>query len=186
MKHILLLCSVLFFSFLQAHAQDDIYQGEKGVVNFHSEAPLELISAESRSLRGLINPATKSFAFSVNINTFQGFNSDIQRTHFLENYMEHKKYPKAIFIGKIIEDIPFNTPGTYVVRAKGELEIHGIKKERIIKGTLILKKDGAHMQTSFTVPVMDHGISIPKIVKQKIAEQISVMVDIEFDQRIKS
>ncbi len=186
MKHILLFFAALFFCCLSSHAQGDIYQGEKGVVSFHSEAPLELISAESHSLRGVINPATKSFAFSVNISTFQGFNSDIQRTHFLENYMEQKRYPQATFSGKIIEDIPFDTPGTYVVRAKGELEIHGIKKERIIKGTLILKKDGAHMQTSFTVPVMDHGISIPKIVKQKIAEQISVEVDIEFDQRPKS
>ena len=185
MKQILLLCAVLLSCILKTHAQE-LYSGERGVVSFHSEAPLELISAESKSLRGLINPATKSFAFTVNISTFYGFNSDIQRTHFLENYMEHKKYPQATFSGKIIEDIPFHTPGTYTVRAKGELDIHGIKKERIIKGTLTIKQAGAHMETSFTVPVMDHGISIPKIVKQKIAEQISVDIHIEFDQRSKS
>ncbi len=186
MKQILLLYIGILFFTIPGQSQDELYTGDSGIISFHSEAPLELISAESRALRGIINPETKSFAFSVNINTFQGFNSDIQRTHFLENYMEHKRYPQATFTGKIIEDIPFDTPGTYIVRAKGELEIHGIKKERIIKGTITINNDGAHMETSFTVPVMDHGISIPKIVKQKIAEQISVNIDIEFDQRSKS
>ena len=72
------------------------------------------------------------------------------------------------------------------MRAKGELDIHGIRKERIIKGTLIIKNNAAQIQTSFLVPVADHGIAIPKIVKQKIAEQITVAVDIEFAQGPKS
>ncbi|MDQ3015297.1 MAG: YceI family protein [Bacteroidota bacterium] len=167
-------------------AQEDIYISERGAAGFKSEAPLELISAESKFLRGAINPTSKSFAFTISVNSFQGFNSDIQRTHFLENYMEQKKYPEATFSGKIIEDIPFDTPGIYTVRAKGDLEIHGIKKERIIKGTLTIKEHSAHIQTTFSVPVADHGIAIPKIVNQKIAEQISVHVDIEFAQRSKS
>jgi len=165
---------------------EEVYIGESGKIHLRSEAPLEIIQCESKFLRGVINPENKSFAFRVSINSFHGFNSDIQRTHFMENYIEQRKYPEATFTGKLIEDIPFNVPGTYSVRAKGELDIHGVRKERIIKGTLIVKNNSAQIQTSFSVPVVDHGIAIPKIVKQKIAEQITVAVDIEFAQAPKS
>jgi len=161
-------------------AQHVVWRAENGKAHIKSDAPLELIQAESKSLRGVIDPATRSFAFSVRINSFEGFNSEIQRTHFLENYLEQKKFPQATFTGKFIEDIPFQTPGTYSVRAKGNLEIHGIVKERIIRGTLIVTRDELRTQARFFVPVTDHGIVIPKIVMQKIAEEIEVNIDIEF------
>ena len=160
--------------------------GERGLIKLKSEAPLEIIEFESNALRGVINPATKSFAFTVSIVSFQGFNSEIQRTHFMENYMEQKNFPQAKFTGKIIEDIPFNIPGTYPVRAKGEFDIHGVKKERIIKGILVIKNNAAHIHAAFSVPVADHGIAIPKIVQQKIADEIEVAVDIEFVHGSKS
>lgn len=177
--------AILFFLLFLAwtcaiNAQDEHYISERGFVSFKSDAPLEIIQAESKALRGVINPETKSFAFTININSFQGFNSDIQRTHFLENYMEQKRFPQATFTGKIIENVSFMVPGTYSVRAKGELNIHGIKKERIIRGTLVVKDGSAQLTTNFTVPVADHGIAIPKIVKQKIAEQIAINLDIDF------
>ena len=171
---------LLMVCWLTATAQEHLYISEQGSAKFTSEASLELIKAESKALRGVINPVAKSFAFTVSMESFHGFNSDIQRTHFLENYMEQKQFPSATFVGKIIEDIPFDVPGTYTVRAKGELEIHGIKKERIIKGTLTISGDSAHVTSDFTVPLSDHGIAIPKIVSQKIAEQILVSIDIAF------
>jgi hypothetical protein len=163
-----------------------IWKAEHGKAQIDSEAPLEVIKAESNALRGIIDPSTKGFAFSVSVNTFIGFNSEIQQTHFLENYLEQKKYPQARFTGKLIEDIPFDVPGIYSVRAKGNLEIHGITKERIIRGTLTIRKESAHVETTFLVPVSEHGITIPKIVNQKIAEQISVHMDIEFTKTTKS
>jgi len=181
----------LFFSFIFIYAglclsQEGFYVSQKGEAGFKSEAPLEIIKAKSKSLRGVIDPFTKEFAFSLKISSFQGFNSEIQRVHFLENYMEWKTFPMATFTGKLIEDIPFDTLGTYSVRAKGELEIHGVRKERILRGTITLMPGTAQLTTNFSVPVADHGISIPKIVKQKIAEQIAVSINIEFVQGSKS
>ncbi len=51
--------------------------------------------------------------------SFQGFNSTLQREHFNENYIESDKYPEARFSGKVIEDIDFSKDGTYIIRAKG-------------------------------------------------------------------
>lgn len=188
MKYILRLplFVLLLVSSSRLTAQDIIWKGDHGKAHIKSAAPLELIEAESEVLRGVIDPATKGFAFTLRINTFEGFNSDIQKTHFLENYMEQKKYPQATFSGKIIEDIPFSIPGAYSVRAKGNLTIHGISKERIIRGTLIIRKGGARVECRFLVPVTDHGIDIPKIVRQKIAEEIAVDIDIELVEEVKS
>jgi YceI-like domain len=169
----------------KVHAQDFMWKAEHGKAQIKSEAPLELIKAESNALKGLIDPATKAFAFTLRINTFEGFNSEIQQVHFFENYMEQKKYPQATFSGKIIEDISFSIPGTYSVRAKGNLEIHGVTRERIIRGTLTIKKGSAHVESSFLIPVSDHGIGIPRIVKQKISEEIAVTLDIDFAEVIK-
>ena len=161
-------------------SQDHLLRAENGKVNITSEAPLELIAAGSQSLRGIIDPAVRSFAFTMRINSFEGFNSEMQQTHFLENYMEQQKYPNATFKGKFIEEIPFDQPGIYSVRAKGMLEVHGVARERIIKGTLEVANGQTNLRTSFLVPVSDHGINIPKIVAQKIAEEIRVDIDIQF------
>jgi YceI-like protein len=178
---ILATCLLAYFCFVvPVFTQEELWRAENGKVQFRSDAPLETITAESKSLRGAIDPSKKTFAFSVRINSFEGFNSDIQQVHFLENYMEEKQFPQGTFQGKIIEDIPFDVPGEYTVRAKGTLTIHGISKERIIKGTLHVSKNDLQLDTRFTIPLSDHGITIPKIVMQKIAEVIDVTIDVKF------
>lgn len=156
-----------------------VYRTDAGKLNFRSDAPLELIEAHSRKLRGAIDPSNQTFAWVVDVRTFEGFNSPLQREHFNENYLESTHFPRATFNGKIIEKIDFSKDGTYSVRAKGKLNLHGIEKERIIKSTLQIKGGVLQIHTSFTVPLADHDITIPKVVYQKIAEEIMVTVDAE-------
>jgi len=150
------------------------YSTQKANINFTSKAELELIKAASGEVRGLIDPATNQFAFTVDISTFKGFNSALQREHFNEKYMESEKFPKASFSGKIIEQIDFEKNGTYEVRAKGDLDIHGIKQTRIIKGKLMINNGTLRVEAQFPVPLSEHNISIPTIVSQKIATEIQV------------
>jgi hypothetical protein len=88
--------------------------------------------------------------------------------------MESDKFASAKFSGKIIEDINLTASGTYEVRAKGELDIHGIKQVRIIKGKVTVRPTEIQIEAVFTVPLTDHNITIPKIVSQKIATEIVV------------
>jgi polyisoprenoid-binding protein YceI len=143
-------------------------------MSFTSNAQLELISARSTETQGIIDPATNQFAFTVNVQSFKGFNSDLQRQHFNDNYMETSKYSKASFTGKIIEQVNYSLDSVYTVRAKGELDIHGQKQTRIIKAKLSVRKSDIQIDTDFNVPLADHNISIPKIVSQKIATEIDV------------
>ncbi|HJW29561.1 MAG TPA: hypothetical protein VJ508_09970, partial [Saprospiraceae bacterium] len=66
-----------------AFGQERVWIAEKGNVSFVSDAPLEIIKAHSPNLRGVIDPGTKTFAFIVNMNSFMGFNSEIQHVHFM-------------------------------------------------------------------------------------------------------
>ncbi len=157
---------------------------ENGYVHFKSDAPLEIIEAESHDLKGAIDPTENTFAFTLDISSFQGFNSALQRTHFNENYLESNLYPKAIFSGKIIEAIDWSKTEQHLVRAKGIFEIHGQKKERIIQGMISVHEDGSlSISASFVIMLEDHNIAIPKIVSQKIAENINVDIQIEFHRR---
>ena len=108
--------------------------------------------------------------------SFQGFNSALQRTHFNENYIESEKFPNSTFKGKIIEEIDFTTQGTYQIRAKGLLNVHGINNDRIIRCAIQVETGKISVESNFTVPLDEHKIKIPSIVQQKIAEVIDVSI----------
>lgn len=154
--------------------QIDSWKGTDGEIRFTSDAPLELIEASSNKLRGALNMTENTFAFLISTKTFEGFNSPLQQEHFHENYMDSDTYPMASFSGKFIEDISELEPGTYVLRAKGMLAIHGVKTERIIKCVIEISPEKINIESSFVVPLEDHKISIPQVVHQKIAEEIFV------------
>jgi len=117
------------------------------------------------------------------IRSFRGFNSPLQQEHFNENYLESNQYPKATFSGKIIEDIDFTRPGTYTLRTKGILTIHGVAQERIIRAVVTVSGGVMRVNAPFTVALIDHQIAIPKIVRQKIAEVISFTVQADMRPR---
>jgi len=148
---------------------------EKAHVQFTSNAELEVIKASSEEIKGLIEPSTNKFAFSVRTISFKGFNSELQREHFNEKYLESERFPTISFSGKIIEELDLTKDGTYEVRAKGDLEIHGVKQTRIIKSTLTIAGGKVTITSKFKVPLLDHDITVPKIVGQKIATEIEIV-----------
>lgn len=168
---------VLVCSSLAVHpANAQVYGSDKGSISFSSDAPLELIKASSNEMKGRFDVPKKLFAFSIKITSFTGFNSPLQREHFNENYMESVQYPNASFSGRIIEDIDFSKDGTYEVRAKGNLTIHGVTQERIIKSDLVIKDGKINVKAHFTVLLAEHNILIPKVVHEKLASEINVEV----------
>lgn len=164
----------LLFAFQE---RGTLFHVTEGKISFRSEAPLELINASSSSLAGLLDTTRRNFSFRVQIRSFEGFNSRTQREHFNENYMQSEKYPEASFKGKIIEEIDLSADGSHEVRAKGILNIHGVEKERIIKAELQVKGRTIRIKSLFTVLLSDHHIPIPRVVHQKLANEIKVQVN---------
>ncbi|MEJ1238761.1 YceI family protein [Chryseolinea sp. T2] len=169
-------CCLAIFCSIYAVAQTK-FTTERGKIKFVSNAELEVIQAASGNLQGIIDTHNNQFAFTVLVRSFQGFNSDLQREHFNEKYIESESFPRMAFSGKIIEAVDYDINGIYEVRAKGELDIHGQKQTRIIKSTITIEDGSLSIESSFRVPLSDHNISIPRIVNQKIATEIEVTVN---------
>lgn len=165
---------LLTLSFVvQSMGQSSVFEMKKGKVAFTSEAPLELISARSKSLAGVLDISRKQFAFKVFINTFDGFNNAMQKEHFNENYLESNIYPAATFQGKIIEDIDLSKKGTITLRSKGKFSVHGVEQERIIEVKLnIISPEKIEVSSRFKVLLADHNIKIPKVVTEKLSPEI--------------
>jgi polyisoprenoid-binding protein YceI len=156
-----------------------IFTCNNGTVSFKSEAPLELINASSNELKGAIDVSKNTFAFRIRVKSFEGFNSPLQKEHFNENYLESIKFPEAAFAGKIIETIDYSKKGKYTIRAKGKLLIHGIEQERIIKSDIEILGSSIMVKSMFTVLLSDHQIPIPRVVKEKLANEIAVTIHAE-------
>jgi polyisoprenoid-binding protein YceI len=126
-----------------------VYSVSNGSIAFRSDAVLELIKANSNELKGVVDISKKQFAFKIKVSSFNGFNSPLQKEHFNENYLETDKFPFASFEGKIIEDIDLSIDGTYNIRAKGNLTVHGITQERIIKNRFNCKRQNSKSAFQF-------------------------------------
>ncbi|HRH63312.1 MAG TPA: YceI family protein [Bacteroidia bacterium] len=174
--------SIVVISFILSQvalvfAQAEEYTTAKGNVGFLSQSSLEVIHAESRELRGIINITNNNFVFAVRITSFDGFNVSLQREHFNENYLESDKFPLATFQGKVIDSYDFENPKGCIVRAKGLLKIHGQEQEKIIKVHLIKKGNTISITSNFSVLLEDYNIKIPRIVHGKIAQTVAVDVN---------
>lgn len=182
-------CKILFFVLIMAAVfgfkiqPGKLYQTTNGRIDFRSDASLEIIRASSNDLIGLLDVSKNNFSFKVDIHSFRGFNSPLQKEHFNENYMESDKYPDASFKGKIIEDADLSVDGIYQIRAKGTLTIHNVPQERIIKTDVTVKKNIITVHSNFTILLSDHNIPIPKVVYQKLANEIKVEMDASFEPR---
>lgn len=95
-----ILISQLLNSSLPAQG-GNLFSATSGTISFQSDAPFELIKARSKEVKGLLDITKKTFAFKVRMESFEGFNSPLQREHFNENYMESNKYPNAISVVKL-------------------------------------------------------------------------------------
>ena len=184
MSHRIVILTILALLLLglSAKAQNRLVSSA-GAIEFTSDAPLELKEANSTQLNGIIDTESRQFAFSIRTITFEGFNSSLQRDHFNENYMETEMYPESTFAGKIIEEVDFTKDGNYQVRTKGTLLIHGVEQSRIIKSKINIKNGEIKVTSSFSVPLEDHVISIPKVVNKKIATEIVVTVSATFQNK---
>jgi polyisoprenoid-binding protein YceI len=154
-----------------AHAQ--IYTGKSYEVSFFSDGPIEDITATCKSAQVMLNAGRNDIAIKVTIKGFR-FEKQLMEEHFNEKYMESDKYPYAEFSGKIKDSIDYKKDGIYKVTVAGKLKIHGVEKDRIITGTVMVKNGEVTVETKFNVALKDHNIEIPSVLVKNIAEIVEV------------
>lgn len=168
-KHSIVLI-LLCFSF----AQGQIMKGE-GSCSFSSTAKAETITAGDGRVLGVLNLGTGNFSFSVRVDSFNGFNSDLQQKHFNDQYMESSKYPYVRYYGTLEQIPPKGTDGVYV--ANGTIDLHGIQAEKSIPVTFEWLGGRVQIVAEFELSPNDFGITIPKTLTDKIGKTIAVTVN---------
>jgi hypothetical protein len=171
MKNIIKTLLISLFFAVNTEAQN--YICRDGETSFFSETPLENIAALNKTVTSVLNTATNEIAVKMVMTEFK-FKNHLMEEHFNENYMESSKFPNGIFKGKINETIDWKKNGTFDVSANGMLIMHGVSKERILKGKVFIKDEEITLLCGFNIPLADHKIDVPKLVMVKIAENIAV------------
>lgn len=177
MKKSLLIC-LLAASFVgQIQAQK--YFTRDGSINFIASTPLETIDATNRGASAVIDAANGAMEFAVLIKGFI-FEKALMQEHFNENYLESGKYPKATFKGKIqnISDVNWAKNGSYPVKFKGTMTIHGTSKEVNGQGTIKINGGKIIASSSLELPLSDYNISIPSVVADKISKSAKVNIEV--------
>lgn len=177
---LIIICTLLFNA--RPTEEKDLYIGN-GKVDFISSAPLEIITAKSSDLKGIINLTDNSFAFSIRVTSFDGFNSLLQKEHFNENYMESSKYPKATFAGNIVNLTNCENNCNEEILAKGKLSLHGVTKVITIPVRFIKSNNDIQAISKFDLLLSDFDIEIPLILEGKISPVIQVSVNIDFSKK---
>jgi hypothetical protein len=153
-----------------------IYIAKTCEISFFSDAPVEDIAAVNKACKPIINTATNDIQMKIVISAFQ-FEKPLMQEHFNENYMESEKYPNAIFKGKINEKIDWTKDGEHKVTVTGKLNIHGVEKDRTLDGVVKVKGSEINISSIFKIHVADHGVKVPSMYIDNIAEDVEVKLN---------
>jgi len=153
-----------------------------GHIWFYSHTGMEDIEAHNYQVVAVLDQSNGELIFTLLIKSFS-FKKKLMQEHFNENYMESDTYPKAGFKGNILDfdKIDLNKDGKHEVTVSGELTIHGVTKKVSIKGMIEIANKVISAKSDFVAMPSDYNISIPDLVKDNIAKEIEVHVDVTFN-----
>lgn len=164
---------------VQLHAQDKFFT-KTGKITFDATAASspEKIVGVNKSVTCVIDTKTGNLQFSVLMKGFQ-FERALMEEHFNENYVESTKFPKTEFKGTITNnaDVNYSKDGSYSVKVKGKLTMHGETKDVQTDGKIVVKSGKIYATASFSAVLADYKVSIPSLVADKVARSAEITVD---------
>ncbi len=178
MKRLFVFLSITILA-VQIQAQDK-YFTKTGKISFDattSKSP-ENIDGVNKTAICVLDTKTGNLQFSVLMKGFE-FERALMQEHFNENYVESNKFPKSEFKGTITNNASVNyaKDGTYPVKVKGSITIHGVTKEIETDGKIIVKAGKINAVADFSVALADYNIAVPSLVADKLAKTASIKVD---------
>lgn len=177
MKKILIFTALILFAGM-LNAQNKYFTRD-GHIDFFSSTSVEDIKANNNKVTCVLDAETGDVEFAVLMKAFE-FKKALMEEHFNENYVESEKFPKSKFKGKIlnINEIDFTKDGSYPVDVKGELSIRGKTNQLDANGTIDIKGEDVRVFSEFHVSPEDYNIEIPGVVREKIAKELLITVDV--------
>ncbi len=166
------------------HVRDD----GKSHVTFVSDAPLDTMTGKSSKVTGSVTVDPEDISkttgsFKVPVVSLRTDN-DLRDEHLQgDGWLDAKKHPNIHFE---ITEIVLGKKGSKElkknknrkVQLKGKFTAHGVTKPVITSGTVKWSEGLLHIKAEFSTKLEDHQISVPSIVRLKIANEIAVSVDL--------
>jgi hypothetical protein len=168
------------FVFLAFGLNAQKFMTKNGYIGFYSHTPIEDIKGDNNQAACILDASTGEIVFQLLMKSFR-FEKALMEEHFNENYVESEKFPKSTFKGKVVNlsDINFSKPGLYKATVEGELSIHGATKKISEPGEIEITSDGVNAKSKFVIVPEDYNIEIPSVVREQIAKEITVTVDVK-------
>jgi len=151
------------------------YMTRNAEVYFLSDTPaIEVVEATNKQVGAVIDLSNGAIAFQIQMRAFH-FKIALMEEHFNENYVESEVYPKATFRGSFMA-LPNDLSQENNLIVKGSMDFHGVQKEMEIPVRLQMKDGALVAESNFVLFCSDFGIKIPKLVADKLANEIQVVV----------
>lgn len=173
-----------------AKAEASKFKVTKGTATFVSDAPLETMEGTTKKVTGTVefDPAdlsTTKGTFKAPVVSMRTGN-DLRDEHLQgDSWLDAKKAPHIVFeIVEITGADSLKPKKNTKVKVKGKFTAHGVTKLVNANGTVKWTpvdggKDDLRIKANFTAVLEDHDVSVPSIVRLKVANEIAVAVDIE-------
>lgn len=177
-----IIAAVSFFLLSVSVKAQDKFFTKSGKIEFISNAPLEDIDASNKSVTAVLDSKTGSLQFAVLMKGFE-FEKALMQEHFNDDYVESDQYPKAEFKGTITNnnEINYSKAGTYTAKVAGKLTLHGVTRDVATTGIVKVAGDGLKTTSTFNIKVSDYKIKIPSLVKNKVSNNVKIIVDCKLD-----
>lgn len=157
------------------------YFTRNGHVKFFSSTPMEDIEAVNNGAISVLDTESGAVEVSMLNKSFE-FEKALMQEHFNENYMESDKFPKSAFKGSIADFDPSTLKeGVHQVTMVGKLTIHGVTREISVPVTLNVSGKTIKGTTTFKVKPEDYDIKIPNMVRDNIAKEIEITIDLDLE-----
>lgn len=182
MSKAITLFALLTFMLTRINAQ--LYYTKNASISFFSRTSFQDIKADNNQAISVLNIETGAIQVSLLNNAFH-FPKAKMEEDFNEDYIESAKYPKSTFKGIItdISKIDVAKNASYVLQVTGDLMIHGVAKNITAPATIIIKNGNISATASFNILVKDYKIRIPTIVENKVAENIQITINCDYEKK---
>lgn len=150
----------------------------ENIVKFLSEATIEDFEGTTSDIDGYLflpengDLDSSEIYFEVDLRTLDT-GIGLRNRHMRDNYLETDKYPYATFKGNIASQ---NIEDSTVV-VNGILEIHGVKRNMTVNGSLEPTENGFAIGTKFSIKLTDFNIEIPSFMFLKISNKIELVLN---------
>ena len=176
-KVLFILLLILTGNELQAQ---QTFRTTSGEVHFNASTPLEDIDARNKKVNAILKTESGDFASVLLVREFE-FRRKLMQEHFNENFMESGRFPKAHLRAKLqgLDSIALSAGGT--CQLVGTLTIHGVSREFNTRARLRPGPRTLLLEAAFVLRPEDFDIEVPKILFNKIAEEVDVKVSLPLE-----